>query len=225
MKRTAAMVHYFSRQVQLFSPIAAEVMPDVEVFHMVDEGMLRELQAGAELTERMAHRLQTLISFAQESGAEAVMVTGSSFGPLVPRIRDRVEVPVLRVDEAMADEAVRLGTSIGVLATAQATVGPTTRLLQERADLAGKRVNIEMVLCDGAFAALQRNDYPAHDAMVKKELKELVKRAEVVVLAQASIERIVAQLSDSEKPVPILASPRLGVRRLKEILDNLGGSH
>jgi Asp/Glu/hydantoin racemase len=221
VKHTAGMVHYIVRNVELFNRIAAEVMPDVEVIHLVDEGMLKELLRGMGLTELMARRLQTLVSLAEESGAEAVMVTGSSSGPLVPQIKDRVRVPVLRVDEAMADEAVRLGTQIGVLATSQTTIGPTTGLIQERAGLAGKRVNIETAVCQGAFEAHRRGDYVTHDALVKKELKALIKRVQVVVLAQATMERVADQLSDREKSVPILTSPRLGVQRLKQMLEQV----
>ncbi len=221
MTRTAGMVHYIARQVEFFNRIAAEVMPGVEVVHLVDEGMLKELLAGVDLNERMARRLQTHISFAVESGAEAVMVTGSSFGPLVPQIKAEVGVPVLRVDEAMADEAVRLGTRIGILATAETTLGPTTDLVRERAALAGKQVNIETVLCGGAFEAMRRGDLAAHDALVKKELKELMQRADVVALAQATMERVAGQLSENEKSVPVLTSPRLGVQRLEEILERL----
>ena len=40
----------------------------------------------------------------------------------------------------------------------------------------------------------------------------------MVVLAQASMARVVDALPESERTVPILSSPRLGVERVAELL-------
>ena len=40
----------------------------------------------------------------------------------------------------------------------------------------------------------------------------------MVVLAQASMARVVETLPESERTVPILSSPRLGVERVAELL-------
>jgi Asp/Glu/hydantoin racemase len=133
-----------------------------------------------------------------------------------------VDVPMLKVDEAMADEAVKLGKKIGIIATAHSTLKPTSDLVKQRAALAGKQVEIETMYCEGAFPALQRGDTATHDKMVKEKLAELQKRVDVIILAQASVARVIAQIPDSEKKVPILSSPRLGVQRLKEKLESLG---
>ena len=215
------MVHSVASLVPLFNGLASEIMPDVEMIHLVDEGLLKDVIATGEYGPTMARRLGLLASFAEESGAKAVMLTCSTLGVLVDEAREMIRVPLLKVDEAMADEAVRLGSRIGVIATAYTTLKPTSGLVEERAALASKAVNVETLLCEGAFAALGRGDTSDHDRIVLENLKQLMDRSDVVLLAQASMARVADQVPAEERRVPVLSSPRLGVQRFKEALDGL----
>jgi len=221
MTRKVGMVHSVASLVPVFNELASELLPGVEVIHLVDEGLLKDILASGQLTPSMARRFGLLASFAEESGAEIVMLTCSSLAPLVDESKDMVKVPLLKVDEAMADEAVKLGENVGVIATAHTTLKPTSDLIKARAALQGKEVAVEKVLCEGAFDALRRGDLETHDRTVKDKLSDLMERVNVVVLAQASIARVVAQIPEKERKVPILSSPRLGVQRLKEKLESL----
>ena len=71
-------------------------------------------------------------------------------------------------------------------------------------------------MCDGAFDALSAGDRERHDELVRAGLRELIADVDVVVLAQASMARVVETLPD-ESPVPILSSPRLGMQRVAEL--------
>ncbi len=221
MVRKVGMVHSVASLVPVFNELARELMPDTEVVHLVDEGLLKDVIATGQLTSRRARRLGQLASFAEESGAEVVMLTCSSLAPLVDSAKDMVNVPLLKVDEAMADEAVRLGSRIGVIATLHTTLGPTSELVRERAAIAGKDVVVETVLCKGAFEALGSGNVETHDRIVREDLKGLMDRVDVVVLAQASMARVADQLPEDERKAPICSSPRLGVQRLKEVMDSL----
>ena len=48
-----------------------------------------------------------------------------------------IKTPVLKIDEAMAEEAVKLGRKIAVVATVASTVGPSSRLVKSKAKEAG----------------------------------------------------------------------------------------
>lgn len=221
MTRKVGMVHSVASLVPVFNELASELLPGVEVIHLVDEGLLKDILASGKLTPSMARRFGLLASFAEESGAEVVMLTCSSLAPLVDEAKDIVKVPLLKVDEAMADEAVKLGERVGVIATAYTTLKPTSDLIKARAAIKEKEIAVETVLCEGAFDALRRGDLETHDHAVKDKLSDLMERVDVVVLAQASIARVVAQIPEVELRVPILSSPRLGVQRLKEKLESL----
>jgi Asp/Glu/hydantoin racemase len=121
----------------------------------------------------------------------------------------------------MADLAVKTGQRIGVAATLQTTLDPTASLIRMRADAAGKQVEVTTRLCQGAFQAVISGDTERHDALVKTGLQELMSKVDVIVLAQASMARVVENLSKEERRVPILSSPRLAVEYLAKFIPTL----
>ena len=212
-----AFVHTSHVLIPLFSQLAKEKLPGVEVFHMVDESLIRNTIAAKHLTKTTIRRLVNMIGSAHEGGADAVMVTCSSIGPGVAAARSQFDFPVLRVDEAMAETAVMLGRRIGVAATLRTTLEPTLALLEETAAAAGREVELIPELCDGAFEAVLAGDTARHDELLSSALAKLKEQVEVVVLAQASMARVVAQFK-SNGGSPILSSPELAMVRAQSLL-------
>ena len=219
MSKRLAFVHTVGSLVTLFRDLAEEIMPDVEIVHLVDETLTKQVLAAGRVTPSIRRQLLALVSRAEEWGADMVVLTCSSVAPAVNEVRQFVKIPVLKIDEAMADRAVELGNRVGVIATAYTTIEPTRSLIEERARLAHRAVTVQTCLCESAYAALMANDMVRHDEIVKKQLQELMKTVDVVVLAQASMARVVNQLLEHEQVVPILSSPRLGVERAKKALE------
>jgi hypothetical protein len=118
----------------------------------------------------------------------------------------------------MADKAVKSGKRIGVIATLRTTLEPTADLISRRASLAGKRVKLTSQLVEGAFDALMNGDPAGHDKKVSAALKDLSRKVDVIVLAQASMARVVDTLAPGDKRVPILASPDIAVSYLATVL-------
>src|SRR6185437_191600 len=107
-----------------------------------------------EVRKLTIRRLLGMVESAAAAGADAVMVTCSTLGPAVTLIQKMFDFPVIRVDEAMAEEAVRTGHRLGVMATLRTTLEPTTALLREKAAKAGRKIDLVECLCDGAFDAV-----------------------------------------------------------------------
>jgi Asp/Glu/hydantoin racemase len=114
-----------------------------------------------------------------------------------------------------------MGRKIGVIATLPTTLEPTSALIKARAAAQGREVEIVQQLCQGAFEAVAAGDTETHDRLVTAGLKELMPKVEVVVLAQASMARVVDALPAAEKTVPILSSPQLGVEAAKKMMEAL----
>jgi len=163
---------------------------------------------------KSARRVAGYISSAEAGGADFVLVTCSSIGPAVEAAVPFAGVPVLRVDQPMADKAVQSGRHIGVIATLPTTLNPTVDLVRRRAAAAGKQIELTSRLCEGAFDALMSGDAARHDAMVAAALRELSMQVDVIVLAQASMARVVDTLSATDRRVPIFASPPLAIDHL-----------
>lgn len=223
MTRKVTLIHTVGSLAPVFDGLVRERIADAETTDVVDEGLLTETIAAGRIPDEVARRLEGHVDRAITGGADLVMVTCSSMGPVVERIAETAGVPVLRVDEAMADEALAAGSRIGVIATLSTTLEPTANVIRRRARETGRDpASVEIVthLVEDAFRELKAGDPERHDELVRAGLRELLPRVDVVVLAQASMARVAAQLSTEETlGKPILASPRLAVGRLAERLE------
>jgi Asp/Glu/hydantoin racemase len=215
---TIGFVHTVLSLPPTFAALAEELVPGEEVFHVVDESLLGVTRRVGELTPQTSRRVLGHVLSAAEAGADLVVVTCSSIGPAVDESAPFSPVPVLRIDLPMADEAVRLGSRVGVLATLSTTLVPTAALVEQRARAAGKQVEVVSHLCEGAFDALSAGDRERHDELVRDGVRALSGRVDAIVLAQASMARVVDALPEEERTVPILSSPRLGMQRVAELV-------
>jgi len=212
--QTLGLIHTSATLVPVFQQLCAEHLPGVQVFNIVDDSLVKTIIREGELTPAVARRVVNYVTSAEEGGADYVLVTCSSIGAAVEKAAGLSNVPVLRVDQPMADQAVQTGRRIGVIATLHSTLGPTSDLVQRRAARAGKKIELTSVLCEGAFDALMSGNGAQHDAIVTAALQELVTKVDVVVLAQASMARVVDALAAADRVVPILASPGIAIQHL-----------
>ena len=217
-KKRLGLVHTSATLVPVFAALCKEKLPNVEVFNIADDSLVRGIREAGSLTATIARRVANYLESAELAGADYIMVTCSSIGPAVEAGARLMGVPVLRVDQPMADQAVATGKRIGVIATLSTTLEPTADLISRRAAIAGKKIELTSKLCEGAFEALMSGDAATHDAKVAAALKELSQQVDVIVLAQASMARVVENLSAEDKRVPILASPGIAVDYLATVL-------
>lgn len=218
MQKTLGLIHTSATLVPVFQQLCNQYLPNIKVFNIVDDSLIKNTIACGELTPATARRVVNYVGSAEAAGADYILVTCSSIGPAVEASAELTAVPVLRVDQPMADKAVQTGQRIGVVATLSTTLEPTTDLVRRRAAAAGKTITIESVLCEGAFDALMSGDAATHDARVGNALKELSSKVDVIVLAQASMARVADAMQEADKKVSILASPGIAIQHIAEII-------
>jgi len=218
MSKRLALIHTVTSLVGPFNSLCAELIPDADIFHIADESLIQNVIREGKMSTMTARRVVRYMISAEEAGADLMMVTCSSIGDTVAVGQPLLHVPVYRVDQPMADQAVGMAKRVGVAATLPTTLDPTARLIQARASASGKRVEVISQLCEGAFDAVIAGDAATHDALVREGLREIMNEVDVIVLAQASMARVVETLPEHERRVPVLSSPRLAVEFLASIM-------
>ncbi|MGD2125287.1 MAG: aspartate/glutamate racemase family protein [Desulfobacteraceae bacterium] len=216
MKRLA-VIHTVLFLADLFKKKLSERYPDLESFHVVDESLLRDLLQAGGLTPNIIRRVATQAGLARDAGAEAILFTCSSTSPAVDVVRPMLDIPILKIDDPMAEKAVRLGRKVGVVCTASSTPEASKNLVIAHAVKQGKEVEVVVRLESEAFEAVMRGDKARHDQLVGDAVVDLSKETDVVVLAQASMAHLAPALNESSS-VPVLASPELCVDALADFL-------
>lgn len=218
-----AIIHTTPATVESMKALAAELLPGCEVINFVDDSILPQLaRNGGDLSE-VEERLIHYARFAEQVGADIILEACSSVGELVSKMGAAVSPPVVRIDDAMAEAAVQRGTRLGVAATLATTLGPTARLLRAKAEAAGKQVEITPLLIEGAFQKLIAGDREGHDNLLIEKLQELARATDVVVLAQASMARVLPGLPTLERS-KFMSSPRLAMERVQNVVASLSVS-
>ena len=197
--------------------LCAELMPDVKVYQIIDDSLLAETVEKGSITTGVMNRMYHYCKQAESIGAAAILNQCSSVGKAVDVIRPLISIPIVKVDEAMAREAVRTGRKIALVATVESTVGPSSRLIENEAKRAGKEIELDIRLVDGAMMKLmETGDQELHNQMVLGDVQAAAKVNDVIVLAQGSMIVMEPLLHTISKSV--LTSPRLGVSYLKEVI-------
>lgn len=223
MSKKIAILHtsfVFVSVEPVINDLITELIPDAEVMHFVDSDVLATVVREQGISARSEARMTHLAQAAEAAGADIIFSACSSLGPALDVAAQNVSTPVVKIDEAMAIEAAGSADRIGVLATVPTTLGPTSDLIQAKADELGRTVTIQQRLADGAFAVLMAGDREKHDAMIVEQAVALAEEVDLIVLAQASMNRL-ADVLREQTGKPVLSSPRMGVNYLAHRVSEL----
>jgi len=91
--KTLGLVHTSATLVPVFAELCRATLPDVEVFNIVDDSLIKDVIRHGELTAETAGRVVDHIASAESAGADHIMVTCSSIGRAVETAAERTAVP------------------------------------------------------------------------------------------------------------------------------------
>lgn len=216
MKRIV-MIHTSPVSLNDLKALTAEIIPEAELINIIDDSLLEEVKANNGLTPAIISRMTTYVKVAESLKPDLIFNQCSSVGEAFDIAKKCTAVPALKVDEAMAEEAVRIGRRIAVVATVASTMRPSCNLVREKAVVAGREAEVTEYLVDGALDVLMKEkNVEKHNQLVLKRIQEAEADNDVIVLAQGSMTALLPYLKECARPV--LTSPRLGVMRARQML-------
>jgi len=218
--RTVAAVFTAQSIVESTKQLFAALVPNCRVISIIEDALIQDVIRAGRVTPEISRRLVRYYLAAQDTGADLIFNTCSSIGDVAIMARSLVTIPLVKIDDAMAAEAVRTGARVGVLATLQTTLAPTVRLVRAQAEKAGRTVSVVEGLAKGAFEALVAGQAETHDELIASAAERVASQADVIVLAQGSMARMEEALA-KRTGKPVLASPRRGVLEVKETLERM----
>lgn len=222
MKRIA-LIHTVKPVLNNFENQLREAMPsEVLIIHNLYDDFLAfdpSPEGKGFFTEKNKQRLYNNLKSAELTDADVIAVTCSTLTPTVTQIRHFMSTPVVAIDDAMAEAAVEKGSNIKVLATAFSTLAPTVLRLKQAAKDLGKEITIDSSDNNPAYIAMKNGDIETHDNLVKKQA-ESIKGFDVIVLAQASMAHLEAEL-EAITGLKTFSSPKLCIERIKFLLSEV----
>ena len=165
----------------------------------------------------MTARFLTLARYAEDAGAHAILFTCSAFGPAIEQCRAKSSIPILKPNEAMLEEALSLGTDIGLIASFQPSLPALEEELREAQRAAGKSIRVHGTVAAGAMEALGAGDAATHNRLIAETAKTL-SNCDVVCFAQFSMSGA-AQAAAAASGRRVLTTPDSAVTKLRRALE------
>jgi Asp/Glu/hydantoin racemase len=190
--------------------------PQARITHLLDDSLSTDLAAQGSISESMIERFVMLARYCASCGADAILFTCSAFGTAIEAARAAVDIPVLKPNEAMFEEALEASQRIGLISTFEPSIPSMVRELEDEASRRGISLDVRSRSVPEALAALRRGDSRSHDELIAQAGCEF-KDCDVLMLAQFSMARAASRFA----AVPgqrILTSPGSAVSRLKRDL-------
>lgn len=194
-----AFLHTAAVHQARFAELLAAADPGVTARHVVRPDLLAHAQAqGLEgvraETWRLLHDL---------SGADAVVCTCSTLGPLVDALR--TDIPhLIRIDRPLMQAAAACGPRCLLVLCLDSTRAASAALL---ADCGAETVDV--LMCADLWPLFLAGDHAGFHAAIAARVRGALDGQDSVVLGQASMAGAGAMLRDL--PVPVLSAPALAV--------------
>lgn len=202
--------------VEMLKGLAEEILPGVEVVNIVDDSLLNDARA-AGVDGDVGSRMRRYFEAAEATGASVILNSCSSVGATVDASRARLGVPLLKIDEPLAEEALRHGKRVAVIATVESTLKPTCGLIEATARERGVEIEIDTFLCEGGLELFVAGKVEEHNQRVAETAVRAAEDHDVIVFAQGSMSAAVPA-TQARVRVPVLSSPVLALQRIKTML-------
>lgn len=195
-----------------------EGFPEARVWHLLDARLDSDADQAGGLTSALRRRMLSLIGYAVDGGAEAILLSCSMYGPVVTLAHQLYGRPMLTSDEALFAEAAERGKQIVVLGSLDSAVADSVARFRAAHDVArgtDAAISLVGVSARGAAQAALAGDHPKLLDCLENAVAGPAAGADLVILAQYSLAPVHAKLQ-ARLGVPVLSGPLLAARRLRE---------
>jgi len=194
----------------------AQDWPEARISNLVDDGLFRWVGETRGVVPAMYAPFEAHTRYMVERGADAILFTCSAFQPCIDAAMAHHDIPMLKPNDAMIEQALEAGSRIAVLATVAGTIPSVSAEIEMMAAARGQEITLSQHFVDHAFAAMAAGDGEAHDSMVSDAARAITD-ADVIVLAQFTLSRAAAPVA-AVTDIPVLNSPGAAVTKLKAML-------
>jgi aspartate/glutamate racemase len=189
---------------------------EIETVNLLDDALSVDLARAGNLNQAMRRRIASLAAYAMNMGVAGILFTCSAFGEAIDVVAREASMPVLKPNEAMFEEALGLGKTVGLLATFQPSIPSLEQEFSAIAATQDKDMKLESVWVPDAMEALTAGEAKRHNHLIAEAAPRLA-HCDVVMLAQFSMAQALPAVQKAIHS-PVLTSPDSAVAKLKAVL-------
>ena len=213
MRKKLTILHTTLATTTTIPAMIRELYPDeFDIVNVLDDSLLNDIKCSGRMSASVIERFIQYACIAKNNGSDALLLACSSLGKAADIARELLDIPLYKIDEPMADQAVNSGNNILVLGTVKSTLEPTSDLIRSKRK--SQEQSITCILIPDVFE-LYEIDREQHDQRIAEVIQEHLNTYDVIVLAQASMANAIQYITQGREK--IVTSLPLGLKQLQEI--------
>ena len=213
MRKKLTILHTTLATTTTIPAMIRELYPDeFDIVNVLDDSLLNDIKCSGRMSASIIERFIQYACIAKNNGSDALLLACSSLGKAADIARELLDIPLYKIDEPMAYQAVNSGNNILVLGTVKSTLEPTSDLIRSKRK--SQEQSITCILIPDVFE-LYEIDREQHDQRIAEVIQEHLNTYDVIVLAQASMANAIQYITQGREK--IVTSLPLGLQQLKEI--------
>ena len=213
MRKKLTILHTTLATTTTIPAMIRELYPDeFDIVNVLDDSLLNDIKCSGRMSASVIERFIQYACIAKNNGSDALLLACSSLGKAADIARELLDIPLYKIDEPMADQAVESGNNILVLGTVKSTLEPTSDLIRSKRK--PQEQSVTCILIPDVFE-LYEIDRERHDQKIAEVIQEHWNTYDVIVLAQASMANAIQYITQGREK--IVTSLPLGLKQLQEI--------
>ena len=213
MRKKLTILHTTLATTTTIHAMIRELYPDeFDIVNVLDDSLLNDIKCSGRMSASVIERFIQYACIAKNNGSDALLLACSSLGKAADIARELLDIPLYKIDEPMADQAVESGNNILVLGTVKSTLEPTSDLIRSKRK--SQEQSGTCILIPDVFE-LYEIDRERHDQKIAEVIQEHWNTYDVIVLAQASMANAIQYITQGREK--IVTSLPLGLKQLQEI--------
>jgi aspartate/glutamate racemase len=211
-----ALIHATPVAIEPIRDALLSGWPEADVVNILEDSLSPDRASSKELTPELCERISDLGRYARKIGSDGILFTCSAFGAAIEQTAASLDIPVLKPNEAMFEEAIKAGRNNAMIATfAPAKAGMEAEFAEEAARL-DPHARLTSYVVEQAMTALRTGDVDTHNRLIAEQAAAL-EGYDAIVLAHFSTARAAAAVREAVS-IPVLTSPDAAVRKLRRLL-------
>ncbi|NEI03041.1 aspartate/glutamate racemase family protein [Rhizobium leguminosarum] len=211
-----ALIHATPIAIDPIKAAFASSWPEAEPVNILEDSLSPDRAKVADITDALTDRIVALTQYARMIGSDAVLFTCSAFGRAIEQAARTVDIPVLKPNEAMFEQAIRRGGRTAMLYTFPPAREGMEEEFREEAARIDPSASIQSILVGGAIEAVRAGDVETHNRLVAEAASKLGD-VDAITLAHFSTARALASVK-AVTSRPVLSSPDTAIVKLRGLL-------
>ncbi len=204
-----AILHTVQQSIGILNKKIKDKYQDVNIINILDDSILPALASKEASAEEIYLKLQQYCEFAIKAHAQYILIACATICPFADYVKNKLDIPIIRIDEAMADFIAKEKHNIHIIGTINSSLKALPDLIKQKAG--NVRISCEVVKTINSVLEEERIAF--RNKRIYESILNTQENTDCIVFTQVSLSNIV-QCQDLPKKDIVYACDDLAIDSL-----------